>query len=163
MVAPMNTTTAPLIYVRTRPVTPMPVMHRLIALGVAMGALSVLLVAAWMKPAPGGVGTHQQLGMRPCEFLERTKLPCAACGMTTSFAHLVRGDLPASLYAQPFGCLLAVATAMAVSIGLYAAVTGRAAYAPLAAMGLKTHLWLWAPMALAAWGWKIVVVVSGWG
>src|SRR4028118_1518351 len=103
---------APAIYVRTDHAPPTPLPHRLLAAAVALGALTVLLLAAWIEPAAGGIGTHTQLGMQPCGFFARTGVPCAACGMTTSFAHLVRGQVGQSLYAQPFGCLLGFATAM---------------------------------------------------
>ena len=35
------------------------------------------------------MGTHQQLGLPPCNFVTLTGYPCPACGMTTSFALLV--------------------------------------------------------------------------
>ena len=46
------------------------------------------------------MATHTQLGMPPCNFVVMTGKPCPACGMTTSFALLVRGDVGASLRAN---------------------------------------------------------------
>src|SRR5437016_1117396 len=37
--------------------------------------------------------THRGLGLPPCTFYEQTRLPCPSCGMTTSFALLIRGDV----------------------------------------------------------------------
>src|SRR5687767_7006253 len=104
-------TAAPLIYVPNPGPVRAPWFARLIALAVAAGALSVLLTAAWLEPSSRGVGTHVALGMQPCAFLERTGVPCAGCGMTTSFALLVRGRVLSSFIAQPFGMILCFLTA----------------------------------------------------
>jgi hypothetical protein len=138
----------------------MPLTHRLLAAALAMVALSVLMMASQIVPAPGGLGTHTQLGMQPCGFIVRTGIPCAACGMTTSFAHLMRGEIVQSLYTQPFGCLLGIGTAAAVSLGLYCAITGRAAYMLLTALPMRWHLMIWLSLAGLAWVWKIFVVVT---
>jgi hypothetical protein len=53
------------------------------------------------------MAAHRQLGLPPCTFAEITGVPCPACGMTTSFALLVRGDLGNSLQANWVGTLLA--------------------------------------------------------
>jgi hypothetical protein len=50
--------------------------------------------------------THRQLGLPPCTFRVVTGVPCPSCGMTTSFALLVRGDLVNSLRANAVGTLL---------------------------------------------------------
>jgi Protein of unknown function (DUF2752) len=50
--------------------------------------------------------THRQLGLPPCTFYEKTGLPCPSCGMTTSFALLIRGDLWHSAQANFAGTLL---------------------------------------------------------
>ena len=49
--------------------------------------------------------THRQLGLPPCTFKEMTGLPCPSCGMTSSFALLVRGDVMNSLRANAVGTL----------------------------------------------------------
>ena len=52
--------------------------------------------------------THTQLGLAPCTFRSLTHgCPCPACGMTSSFALFVRGDLWHSLQANFAGTLLA--------------------------------------------------------
>src|SRR5438477_2576639 len=50
--------------------------------------------------------THRGLGLPACTFYETTKLPCPSCGMTTSFALLIRGDLWHSVQANFVGTLL---------------------------------------------------------
>jgi hypothetical protein len=51
--------------------------------------------------------THRQLGLPPCTFRFATGVPCPSCGMTTSFALLIRGDVWNSLRANAAGTLLA--------------------------------------------------------
>lgn len=105
------------------------------------------------------MGTHYQLGMAACGFLERTDVPCMTCGMTTSFSALAHGQLRTSLWAQPAGTIYAVVTAMLAVAGLYAAWTGL----PSARMLRRLPLtgWMLTLLAIGAIGWayKIVMVV----
>lgn len=48
-----------------------------------------------------------------CPQRRLTGVPCPACGMTTAMIALARGDLGASLAANPAGVLLAVAVLIA--------------------------------------------------
>jgi len=48
-----------------------------VAMGLLAFACSVLAMAAWLKPAAIGYGTHMQLGLPPCNFLRLTHLPYA--------------------------------------------------------------------------------------
>ena len=100
---------------------------RLCAAALAAAAAGVLLVAVGLVPRARSLGTHQQLGLPPCGFVTITGLPCPTCGMTTAFAHTVRGQFGQALRAQPFGFLLAVATIGSGLVALTAAVTGRRA------------------------------------
>jgi Protein of unknown function (DUF2752) len=61
-----------------------------------------------VTPDPSGRGTHQQFGLPPCVILTLTKIPCPTCGMTTSFAHFVRGSWQKSAEANTSGFLLSV-------------------------------------------------------
>jgi hypothetical protein len=81
--------------------------------GIALGMAVVFVIAARLNPykadgSPRRLGTHRDLGLPPCTFLEATGLPCPSCGMTTSFALLVRGDVVNSLRANSAGTLLAL-------------------------------------------------------
>jgi hypothetical protein len=85
---------------------------RLALVGIAAGLVALFSVAAWVDPydADGSarkMETHTQLGLPPCTFLSLTKKPCPSCGMTTSFALLLRGDVINSFRANAVGTLLA--------------------------------------------------------
>jgi hypothetical protein len=70
---------------------------RLALVAMALAWVGVFAVAVRLDPYDDGKvwleGTHQQLGLPPCTFKTLTKLPCPSCGMTSSFALFVRGDL----------------------------------------------------------------------
>ena len=120
------------------------------ALGMIAAAL--LAVAAWLPPSPAGIGTHEVLGLPPCPFHALTGIPCPACGMTTAFAHVARGDVGAALRAQPLGAALALLCAAAViATPILAlarvppsAIARRASGRTLAVSGLVVWLLSWA-------------------
>jgi len=85
--------------------------------------LSLLLTAAVLKPSPIGMGTHQQLGLPPCSLVVLAGIRCPSCGMTTSWAHLMRGNLLASVRANSGGTLFALA---AIASGPWLLVSGLA-------------------------------------
>lgn len=159
--SPATPAVAPAIYVRVEPSPRAPWQARLIALLVAAAAAWVLIVAVRLEPDARGVSTHTQLGLQPCSFLERTGIPCAGCGMTTSFAYLVRGNVVQSFIAQPFGLILCVLTAAAFWAGLYLAVSGKPAYRLLYLIPAKVHLLTWIPLAAIGWLWKIALMTLG--
>src|SRR4051812_16213315 len=85
---------------------------RVAVAAVAVGLVGVFVVAARLDPydadgAPRTMATHTQLGLPECNFLRLTGVPCPSCGMTTSFALLIRGDVIAAGRANPVGALLA--------------------------------------------------------
>jgi hypothetical protein len=123
----------------------------------ALPALGILLVAAWFEPSPTGLGTHSQSGLMPtCGWIQTMDTPCPTCGMTTAFAHAADGHLLASFLAQPMGCVLAVATAMALLLGMHAALTGSAAVGAMSRLwGRRTGWWLGAFIVIA-WVYKII-------
>ncbi len=82
-------------------------------LGLALGLVTVFVIAWRLNPyypdgRPRRSETHRQLNLPPCAFRTATGLPCPSCGMTTSFALLMRGDVINSLRANAVGTLLAV-------------------------------------------------------
>jgi len=81
---------------------------RLVLTAVGTLLLSGFLLAAQLEPDPRGYGTHQRLGLPECSFRTLFSRPCPGCGMTTSFAHFVRGQWLASARANPAGLMMAV-------------------------------------------------------
>ena len=82
----------------------------LLSIGVTLAV--VFGIAVYLDPYnPDGtartMATHTKLGIPPCNFVTWTGKPCPSCGMTTSFALLVRGDVISSLRANWVGTLLA--------------------------------------------------------
>jgi hypothetical protein len=82
-------------------------------LGIAAGLVLVFTTAALLNPydeqgQPYRMGIHIKLGLQQCAFHWFTGLPCPSCGMTTSFALLMHGDLVNSLKANSVGTILAV-------------------------------------------------------
>ena len=108
---------------------------RVALLVIAAGLACVFGVAFWLNPyepdgTPRTMATHTQLGMPPCNFVVMTGKPCPSCGMTTSFALLVRGDLSASLRANWAGTLVAVLWALTMVWAIASGIKGRALFIP---------------------------------
>ncbi|MCC6124234.1 MAG: DUF2752 domain-containing protein [Pirellulales bacterium] len=95
----------------------------LAALGV--GLVVLLMIAAFLQPDKTHYGTHRQLGLPPCSFYLLVGAPCPTCGMTTSWAHLVRGEILASCRANAGGALLGMLAILAVPWSLATAIRGR--------------------------------------
>ena len=76
--------------------------------------LTLLLLAAWLRPHPRGYGTHQQFGLPPCTIQFWFDIPCPSCGGTTAFAHFVRGQWGSALRANAAACLFAGVCAIGV-------------------------------------------------
>jgi hypothetical protein len=100
---------------------PAPKLEQALWWALALGCMAVLLVAAMLEPDARGYGTHAQLGLPPCGFLLFTGAPCPGCGLTTAFAHAIRGNFALALDANPFGLLLFAAVSACVPLGVLAA------------------------------------------
>lgn len=74
----------------------------------AAALLVPLVIACLLEPDARGHGTHQQLGFPPCTLVALCGIRCPTCGMTTSWAALVRGRLFEGLAANVGGVLLAI-------------------------------------------------------
>ena len=88
---------------------------------VAVGAVAAVVLARIVTPSPTGVGTHQQLGLPPCTFHLLTGHGCPGCGLTTSFAHVVRGDIATAFATNPMGPVLFVLVALTAPAAGYLA------------------------------------------
>ena len=76
---------------------------------VAVFTLAALLNPYYPDGSPRSMETHTTwpLQLPPCSFYKATGLPCPSCGMTSSFALFIRGDILSSLRANCVGTLLA--------------------------------------------------------
>jgi hypothetical protein len=128
---------------------------------VACACLGVLVIASRLKPSSAGHGTHQQLGFPPCGWVLAFNRPCPTCGMTTSFAHAVRMDLPAAAKVQPMGCLLAVLAGVVFWGGLHVACTGSRLGRMGATMLRPRTLWGVAALAAVAWAYRLATWPGG--
>jgi hypothetical protein len=95
----------------------------LLLLGVVLAIL--LEMATFLQPDPRHFGTHEQLGLPPCTFQFLFGIPCPTCGMTTSWALLVRGDILASFRVNAGGTMLGMLAIVAVPWSLLTAIRGR--------------------------------------
>lgn len=115
--------------------------------------VGLLTIATQLRPAPEGLGTHQQLGLPPCAFLTLFKIPCPSCGMTTAWAHLVRGNLALAVAANGGGALLGICAALAIPWTLVTAFRNRwwivrpgsegMLILALVIVGISALQWLW--------------------
>ena len=92
---------------------------------ISLGLLGGFAVAASLPPDPRGFGTHRGLGLPPCSIRATYGLPCPSCGLTTSFAHFVRGEFPGSIAANLAGFALAALCALAIPWCWVSLVRGR--------------------------------------
>lgn len=140
--------------------------ERLLSLGISLGCLAVLVTAAQLTPHPAGMGTHRDLGLYACTFVDRTGLPCPSCGMTTSFTWFAHGNLLASFYVQPAGLALAILATLVFWTGLYIAITGKPVHRLLKRFPPIVYLSVLFGIGIFGWAWKIFLYVKGmdgWG
>lgn len=129
---------------------------RLLGAGVALACLTVLALAAALRPASEGFGTHEQLGMPPCTWAAYLDRPCPTCGMTTAFAAAANGDVMTSLAAQPFGALLAILTSTVFWGALHVAVTGSQLGRFVSLLLAPRALWIAGLLLAGGWGYKLL-------
>jgi hypothetical protein len=125
--------------------------HRLAHTIVFLATAGILGLAAWLEPNPDGLGTHRQMGFPPCNMILLCGYPCPTCGMTTAFAHTVRGQFLSAFRAQPAGLLACLVTAWMAFMSL------------AATLGCRRWTINWyrvSPMRLALIG--LAVVLLGW-
>lgn len=128
-----------------------PLMGRFCAGIVALAGLCALGTAFWLSPGTRNMGTHRQLGLLPCGFLTMTGYPCPTCGMTTAFAHTVRGRWGKAIRSQAAGFLLALATAAVTGAAVGAVTTGRYPVINWYRINPTHFVWWVAGTLIAAW------------
>lgn len=118
---------------------------------IALAALGALL-----EPAPAGHGTHTQLGLPPCRFLELTGLPCPGCGVTTAAVLATHGELARAFATQPFGAALAIAMALFPVWASVQALRGRDLGEHRPAWANRVTLAAAVLLALGAWAYRLI-------
>ena len=136
---------------------------RVALLGVAAGLLAVFGIAARLDPydrdgTPLRMEAHRQLGFPRCTFYDLTGKPCPSCGLTTSFALLMHGDVVNSLRANAVGTLLALFCLAAIPWNLACAVRGRLYIIRSLELSLTCFLAVFLALLLLRWG--IVLALS---
>jgi hypothetical protein len=124
-------------------------------------SLSVLGVSRGLIPDARGVGTHTQLGMPPCGFLQLTGLPCPACGLTTCFAHLARGQLDRALHANALGVVLFACVLASLPLAMWASARKRAFFETFARMHIERLCIALACIALVQWFVRVACLLLG--
>lgn len=123
---------------------------------------AVLVRAATLRPDPRGYGTHEQVrwgrvASAPCGWLVVYGYPCPTCGMTTAFAHAVRGRWWRALLAQPAGFVLALGTMVATLLSMVVLFTGRW---PIGPRVVVSPHWLFLGLLvllIGSWAFKLAV------
>ena len=118
-------------------------------------SLVVLALAGfYLTPDARGIGTHEQLKLPPCGFVQAFDGPCPSCGFTTTFTLAAHGRPLDALINQPFGFALFCLTLLGVP------VTALALYRRASLFSL-TDRWPWGTIVIAtlllwllAWAYK---------
>ncbi|MBX9680169.1 MAG: DUF2752 domain-containing protein [Gemmataceae bacterium] len=106
--------------------------------------------------------THTQLGLPPCSFKTLTGgMPCPSCGMSTSFALLVRGDLWNSVQANVVGTCLAIFGVAFVLWAIASVIRGRLLGVRSVEMTLIRLTIAFVILLFGRWG--IVLALHYWG
>jgi hypothetical protein len=151
------------------PLEAAPVLHPALRHGLASFALvlvGVLAVAAWLHPyddegRPLLMETHLQLGLPPCTFRLLTGMPCPSCGMTTSFALLMHGDIAASLRANAVGTVLAIIAMLLIPWSLLCACKNR--LYGIVSIEKTLTIWVIILMSITLLRWLIVMGLNRYG
>ena len=118
--------------------------------------LALLVTARSLTPSPTGSGTHQQLGLPPCTAVLLLDRPCPACGMTTSWAHTMRGNLVEAACANSGGMLLALIALAFLPASCYFFFRGKATRGHWFSLVLAICLITALSVALIQWVYRLV-------
>ena len=117
-----------------------------------IGVCIWLVATAWsLSPDDRGFGTHEQLDLAPCGFLQTTGHPCPSCGMTTSFSYMAEGRPASGIRANPAGAMLFVLVFITPFWILHSWAMGRQTLRFLA--GYKGAWWLTATLLIILVSW----------
>ncbi|MCA9616350.1 MAG: DUF2752 domain-containing protein [Sandaracinus sp.] len=119
-------------------------------------ATAVVATAASLSPSPLGHGTHTQLGLPPCGFLSFTGVPCPGCGLTTSFAHMVRFEVVGAARANAFGVPLFLVTFFSIPISAMGLWRGWGVLDTLDAMRFERVAVMLSLCSIVSWGMRLL-------
>lgn len=135
-----------------------------VLVAIVVGLVAVFMVAARLNPydaagRPLRMASHRQLGLPPCTFYSVTGgIPCPSCGMTTSFALLMHGDLWGSLQANAVGTLLALFCLTLIPWGLVCGVWGRSYFIASLERALTVIVLVFIVLMLLRWAIVLVLL-----
>jgi hypothetical protein len=132
-------------------------------IAVAVALTGVFAAAFRIDPyngdgTPRTMSTHTQLGMPPCSFEVLTGKPCPSCGMTTSFALLVRGDVVSSARANWVGSVICVLWAATLVWAVASGVWGKPLLVPPGRGELLLTAIVGAVLALMLARWAVILI-----
>jgi hypothetical protein len=89
--------------------------YRLLFVAIGSALIAMLIIASQLTPDPfkQGYGTHQKLGLPPCSAIQIFGVRCPACGMTTSWSHVMNGNVLRAFGTNAGGTLLALTSIVA--------------------------------------------------
>ncbi len=116
---------ASLLLPKKSPSVALPFWSRCVLAIGALGFLALLTVGRMVEPDPRGFGSHEQFGLPPCGYWERSGERCPFCGMTTAVAEVSRGRVLKGWSAHPAGSLFGVISPVLGAWMLISAVSGR--------------------------------------
>lgn len=137
------------------------VVGRLYALGFALAAMIILMVAFRLVPSESHMGTHRQLGLPKCGFVLMTGFPCPTCGMTTAFSFMTHGCILDALRSHVAGSMMAVVTAGVLANSLWCLVTGRYVSLNWYRVNPVRLVWMITVVLVGSWALNIFLGLAG--
>jgi len=132
----------------------------------ALGMALVLGLAVTLNPYqpdgnPRTMGTHQQLGLPPCNFMVMTGYPCPSCGLTTSFSLMMHGDLVNSFRTNWVGTLMVITGFILIPWLIGGVIRGRLYWLRSLEMGAMGLLIAFAVLLVVRWASVLVMARFG--
>ena len=126
---------------------------RAVAATIVLAAVAIVVPLALVDADPRGHGTHEALGMDPCDWADELGRPCPTCGVTTAATHLVHLRPLTAMWTQPFGALLAAGGLWLAAVAAWSLVRNQPFLARIALWPYGTILVGYVALLFAAWAW----------
>ncbi len=128
---------------------------RFLALLSGVGVLALLLTARILEPAAEGYGTHRQLGFPPCSSLVLFGTKCPACGMTTSWSMLLRGQISGAIRANVGGLMIGLIAMAYLPTSCYLFLSGRTSRRGLVSLAFGCSLLIAMTASILQWAFRL--------